>query len=152
MRQHITSNDEEHEMADRSIRLRNVIVRGLEETRVPDEMRIKEVLGRIGVDPDIISVARIGIKSNGRSRPVRVQFESEKVREAVMVNKNKLKDDIVFAGVRIDEDLTKKQRNNLERKFAEVQMENEKLPSESPSLWIVAGRRSNPYLKLVSKR
>ena len=85
-------------------------------------------------------------------RKIMVKLETEDLKQKVMRKKKTLKDE--WKNVYIDEALSKGQKEKLNQAYAEVrsknEVEEEKLRKEQ-KIWIVAGPRSNPFLKKINK-
>ena len=79
-----------------------------------DKKFLDTLINSIGAGPvDIVNIVRLGAKSSGKFRPLRVQFANMEHRRAVLTNARKLHDSSssVFKKVYINPDLSRKQRH-----------------------------------------
>ena len=135
----------------------NLIITGLVETPNENlESVIGDMLGKISVplDTSFFKANRIGKTSESRpNRRVIVKFTREDDKNLVLSRKCNLRNvgNGSFEKVYIQEDMTPQQREALTQMYREADSKNEKENLEQRK-WIVAGRRTQPFLKLVPVR
>ena len=135
---------------DRESRKQNVVFSGIAESEDVSAI-VKEVLEKLNVQTTPTTVKRIGAVREGFSRKVFVRFPSENVAEDVLRKKYKLRESSEewMRSIYINEDLSREQRDFLSNMYQEMESKNEKLSENAKWKYIVAGRRSRPFIKKI---
>ena len=108
----VTKNEESTEEADRKRRVKNLIIHGKNEVSAEHDNEfsnnlIKDLqIGAVAIK----QVERIGQKSSTNKRPIKLMFNSEEDKEKVLENLRNLKDNLIYKGISITNDLTYNER------------------------------------------
>ena len=133
------------------------IITGLTESPNEDlSALLGEMFAGIAVplDANVYRASRIGKSTDTRpNRRVIVKFTREEDRNLVLSRKCNLKtvSDRKYDKVFIQEDLTPQQREHLTQMYHDAEEKNSRINLVLEK-WIVAGRRSQPFLKKVKAR
>ena len=132
--------DQMEELEDRLRRKKNLILFRLAENeekttgerKEEDTASVDIILKEIGVNTKPLDIRRLGqVKKNGKERPLRIIFESEKVRDEVISNAAKVSkekkddDDRLCSRISMRKDLTKNEREEETRLFIELKKRRE---------------------------
>ena len=114
-------NDERVEEHEREKRSKNIIIHGAEEVgESPEEIKnedaqyISEILNKIGSPVEPTLVTRLGKKSEGRSRPIKVVLKNKADKNIIMKNLVHLKGtERYFGKISVKDDYTTQERENI---------------------------------------
>jgi len=136
---------------DRESRKETVVFSGIPESELDATMVVEEVLKEVNVAGTPISVKRIGQERDGVTRKVIVRFRDEETVSEIMRKKFKLKDSPKdwMCKIYINEDLSREQRDFLSTLYKEAALRNTKVPESASHKFIIAGRRSRPFIKKI---
>jgi len=140
--------DERHNTKDR------IIISGVNEMKGALETT-KEIMEYLDIDASEIIYARRMGKEQRKPRKILVKLGSEDLKNKVLRKKGNLKNSANWNKIYMDEDLSTGQREKLRRTYEDVKAKNEEEKEDlnkEGKVWIVAGRRSNPFPKKVNKR
>ena len=127
----------------------NIIIHGLKEDNAGmDQNIIKELFDTVGVEyKSTIAIDRLGRKSTGKTRPIRLSMETTKAKLDFMSQLGKLKHGpFKFKRISITDDYTQEEREEI-RKLVEEARERSK--DESQYVWKVRGSPNASNLRLV---
>ena len=148
--------EEKKEEKDHDQRQRNVIIHGTEETsgddeeqKTADENFVRDLLKDISYKADPKYVGRIGVKREGRSRPLKVVFESDSQKQGLFGNLKALKGNEKYQSMSISDDYTYAERQVLKSWANQAKEKNNQEPKDSNIIWRVRG---NPKSGLILKK
>ena len=148
------------EAQDTKIRGRNIIIHNLDDgwhrsfhlLKQLDTYAVNELLKTTDVKADVKYMYRLGKKTEGVNRPLKVVLGSEEERNAVLKNLFKLKGHThkaPFYGAHISRDLTSEERKLIKRLHDEAKKRNEK---QTDYVWRVRDSSTKgPYLRRYAK-
>jgi uncharacterized coiled-coil protein SlyX len=146
----ITSrNAEMIEKKEQEKRVNNIIIYGISEQRVDDNVSVQEqdtefmstFLEEIEVNVTPKQILRLGQESAGRNRPLKVIMKCPEDKSAVMSSLNKLKNaDAPLRGVSVRDDYTIEERQLIKTLTEEAKRKNEE---ENVTHWKVRGTPKN---------
>lgn len=130
LKQHVDRQEERMERLERELRVKNIIVKGVEDSENEDEQEVKQkverLMSEIGTevdkDVDIDIVRRIGKFEKDRRRPILVKFTREGTKLAILKNAKNLKGTNVW----IDEDYSKRTQNERKALIPKLREAREK--------------------------
>ena len=112
--------EEKKEEKDHDQRQRNVIIHGTEETsgdeeeqKTADKNFVRDLLKDVSYKADPKYVGRIGVKKEGKSRPLKVAFESDNQKQGLFGNLKALKGNEKYQSMSISDDHTLAERQVL---------------------------------------
>ena len=140
---------------ERESKKKNVIISGVLES--PDEEvidTVKEIFEKINIPVHPTMAKRIGKQRDGAARKILVQLPGEEVVKDIMRKKSKLREapEDWMRSVYINEDLSQEQREFLSSLYDEAASKNSKMTEDSKYVYVVAGRRSSPFLKKITSQ
>ena len=137
------------EQRDRQSRTNNIIIHGVAEDedddREADKQYATTLFENIKVPVAIKRVARIGVRADDKKRPIKISLENEKEKILVLRSLVALKNNPVYLGMSITEDLTIAERAHLKEWVDKAKSRNQSLSPESKSVWRVRGDSKNGY-------
>ena len=134
-------NEQLTEIAEQKHRASNLVVHGIPEPadfKVKDRISIIRLLETIGVEPNYVSIDRLGKKDENlgsSKRPIKVVMRSAKDKDLVMANLIKLKGNKTFRGISITDDYTPKERQTRNEWVAKAKAANDAEPEQSMWIW-----------------
>ena len=150
-----SENEELAEERERNSRKNNVIIHGCEEANDDQATKDKVFFDKLINDLTIAkveakSVVRIGQKTNGKKRPIKITLTTTSEKEKIMDNLRNLKDK-GYNGISIKEDHTITERGMIKDFAEKAKSANEKEAPDSDKIWVVRGSPKNGlFLKKVS--
>ena len=150
-------NEDLAEEREKSLRQNNIIIHGCEEADLEHEVKDKEFFDKFINDLVVgtvvtKSIIRIGQKSNGKKRPIKVTLSNTSDKDKIISNLRNLKDK-GYSGISITEDYTIAERGMINDFKEKAKSANGQLSAESDKIWVVRGNPKNGlFLKQVTKR
>lgn len=144
------------EMRNRKEKETNVIIFGLQDKKGEDLMKetskILEAIDMESEKKDVAFVRRIGKVQEGKVRPIKLGFFCSNSAQKALGNSKLLKSKEMKIFIR--EDLTQSQIEHFNELKEKMLARNEELEKDrkNKEKWIMVGKRSNPFLKKVTKR
>ena len=126
---------------------------GWEEIRNHDSALALNIIKKLGQgtgDVEIKDCFRLGKKDKNRPRPVIIKLADEDQKMKVLLKRRLLKESLGFGIVKIGEDLTREQRENLTTKYREVQSKNT-TEGDHNFVWIVTQKGGTAKVRRVRK-
>ena len=133
-------------MEDRRSRERNLVVKGVKDGDSKEsEAAARNVLSALKLaDEDVRYMRRIGArKDKMKDRHIIITLRSGELRDRLLEHKREI---LEKHAIKIDQDLTKLQQENLSTIYKEASDRNDKLGTDPKFKWTVKGPRSNPFL------
>ena len=120
-----------------------------EEQKTADENFVRDLLKDISYKADPKYVGRIGVKREGRSRPLKVVFESDSQKQGLFGNLKALKGNEKYQSMSISDDYTYAERQVLKSWANQAKEKNNQELKDSNIIWRVRG---NPKSGLILKK
>ena len=146
--------EEKKEEKEHDQRQRNVIIHGTEEASVNEEKQntadkkfVHDLLKDVSYKAEYIG--RIGVKEEGKSRPLKVVFESDSHKQGLFGNLKALKGNEKYQSMSISDDYTLAERQVLRSWANQAKEKNDQEPKDSNIIWRVRG---NPKSGLILKK
>lgn len=150
-------NEERAEERERNSRMNNVIIHGYEEESddsqpAKDKVFYSKFITDLTIGTaEAKSITRIGIKREGKNRPIKVTLYNTNDKEKIINNLRNLKDK-GYKGISVTEDHTMTERNMIKDFAEKAKSANEKEGPEFDKVWVVRGSPKNYlYIKKVTK-
>ena len=138
-------------MAKKEFKSKNLFLHGVG-NGVNENLYVQRMLVDIRSEATPTNVVRIGEKTQGNNRPLKVQFSDVVERDDVLGMIYKLKDNDKYKKVNITEDLTKNKRNIVKSWLNLAKQKNNKEPQNSNFVWRLRGRMKTAFfLKKIQK-
>ena len=153
-------NKELEEERQQKLQANNIIIHGVEEPDVDEKNRkehnidfVTTFLQDIYVHVSTKTIVRLGQKSPGKRRPIKVSFATVEEKERVMENLTNLKGKEDFKNISITEDYTVEERKLIKSWTDKAVQKTSEEPAESNTIWKVRGNPKNGlWLKRLQKR
>ena len=149
-------NEEKAEERERNLRQNNIIMHGCVEANNDQEAQDKVFINKFINDLTISkietkSVVRIGQKTEGKKRPIKITLSNVSDKNKIMENLRNLKDK-GYNGISITEDYTFAEREMIKDFREKAKSANEQLAPDSEMTWVVRGNPKNGlFTKKVKK-
>ena len=144
-----TKNEELIEERQRDARAKNIIIHGLRETpnlaeeKEEDEKVIKELLQTLEIESTPESTTRLGVRDEGKTRPIKIKMRNMNEKELVMSSLGKLKNAPEnLKKISVTKDYTVGEREIIRNKAAEAK-QNTETEGEGKYMWRVRGTPKN---------
>ena len=125
--------DEERQQ---ELRKPNIMVFGrYENSEVGDDQFVRELIKDAGVDLNIKFLTRIGVKTEGKVRPIKVVLESGHERYLLLKNLMNLREKPQYERISIKEDFTPFERSIIRDWTNKANERNLKEPKDSTIVW-----------------
>ena len=144
---HEARHAEMTEQRDRNSRTCNIIIHSEDQADdgEAEKKYVATLFENIKVPVNIKWIARIGIWADFNKRPIKVSLANEKEKKPCLEKSCSLKNNTVYVGISITEDLTVVERAYLKEWVDKAKSLNQSLPAESTSIWRVRGDSKNGY-------
>ena len=149
--------EEKKEERDHAQRQTNIIIHGTTEddstSQKDQENQDKELVTTLLKDTAYNAlpkyIGRVGTKTDGKSRPLKVVFSTEKEKKNLFANLKALKGIEKYQGISISDDYTRAERDMIKTWAIQAKEKNNLEPNDSNIIWRVRG---NPKSGLMLRK
>lgn len=143
-----TKNNDLVQERERKQRAKNIIIHGINEAVENDNEHdvkyVNDLFAILAVTEKPTSIARLGAKSAGKTRPLKLVLKSEEEKDTLMLRLPNLRNaEAHFRKISVTNDYTVEEREEVRRFVDMAKVANDNEPQDSKFIWKVRGDPKN---------